>query len=141
MIMALIGLVPGLASLVQFFVGKAYDAKVQITMARLGCTRDVAVASLNTLATVDKTSVDRLNVFAHSKLLMLLLIGFAVPILLWFNKIVVYDNIWCPYWYGTACMTLAIKGEALEIMKAVVYFLFGAPTAVAVAHIFNRSAS
>lgn len=125
-IMTILGLIPGLSSLVTTVTNKWFDTKVQITCARLGVDRDVAVAMLKTAAQAEMTNAHKLGIFASNPLLTLLLIAFAAPIAAFEWKVVVWDTM---LGWGS---TPAIHGQVADYMQTVIYFLFGAPTAMGI---------
>src|SRR5690349_12346090 len=90
-ILALINMLPGISQAVQFVVGKYYDSKVQITMSKLQCDRDKAVAYLNTISQMDANRVNFLQTIAHSPILLLIVAGFAFPFIFYINKVIVWD--------------------------------------------------
>jgi hypothetical protein len=142
MFMALLGLIPGLSSLVSSITTAIFDAKVKITQAKIGGDRDVAVKLVQAAAEQEHENTARLSIIAGNKLLTFLLIAFAMPIVIWFNKIVSWDIVLAPIITGETGMTDPIKGQALEIVKIVIYFLFGAPTVMGIGKMwFTRKTS
>ncbi len=134
--LALLGSLPVLGTLIQFVVGKVFDSKVAITQARLGADRDVAVAAVKAAETQAHEDSIKLGIIASNTALTILLIGFSAPILFWFWQVVLWDITLCPHFdasYGFACNTDPIRGQAADVANTVVYFLFGAPTALGIA--------
>jgi hypothetical protein len=137
--MALIGLVPGLLTVVSAVTTAAFNAKVQLYQIKTGADQDVAVKTIQAAAQADHENTTRLGIIASNKLLTCLLIMFAIPIVIWFNKVVSWDIVLSPIITGQTGMTDPIKGEALEITKIIVSFLFGTPTVLAVSKMwFSR---
>jgi hypothetical protein len=132
MFLALIGLIPGLMTLINGFTSSYFNAKVSIYQAKTGADRDVAVKMVQAAAQQEHENTTRLGIFASNKLLTFLLIALATPILIWFTKIVSWDIVLSPIFTGQTGETDPIKGEALEIVKTVIYFLFGAPTVMGI---------
>jgi hypothetical protein len=64
---------------------------------------------------------------------------FAFPVGVYFNKVVVWDNIISPWWYGVAGNTAAIHGDVGQWMGLIITFLFGVPSVMGLASMwFNR---
>lgn len=126
MFMAILGLIPGLTSLVSGIAGRYFDMKTRLVMARLGVDRDVAVAMLKAAAQQEMTNAHKLSIFASNPLLTILLIAFAAPIAAFEWKVVVWDTM-----LGLG-YTPAIHGQVADWMQSIIYFLFGAPTAMGI---------
>lgn len=118
--------IPGVGSLIETITTKWFDTKVALVSARLGVDRDVAVGMLKVAAQDNLTNARKLNVFASNPLLTLLLLGFAVPIAAFEWKVVIWDTM---LGWGT---TPPIHGQVADYMQTVIYFLFGAPTAMGI---------
>lgn len=134
--LALLSLIPGLSTLVSSIVTSVFNAKVSITQARVGGDRDVAVRLVQAAEQQAHEDTAKLGIIASNKLLTLLLIAFAVP-LVWFEwKVIVWDTI---LGLGT---TEAVKGQVADWGNTIIYFLFGAPTAMALGKMwFTRKTS
>lgn len=125
-ILAFLKLIPGLSGLASKFVDKFYDAKVQITMSRMQCTREVAVQHLQTMATIDGNRVGFFQAIAHSPVLLAIVFGFAFPFIFYINKVIVWDM----------CLALGstppIKdANTIEWGRAIIYGIFGTSGAMA----------
>lgn len=137
--LALIGMIPGLLSVVSALTTAAFNAKVQLYQIKTGADQDVAVKTIQAAAQADHENTTRLGIIASNKFLTFLLIAFSLPIMLWFDKVVAWDIVLSPIFTGHTGDTDPIKGEALEITKIIVTFLFGTPTALAVSKMwFSR---
>jgi hypothetical protein len=123
---ALLGLIPGAMSLIQFVVGKYKDAQVQITMAQLSCDRDKAVALITERQSATHDGILRLQAIAGSKLLTWLTIAFATPLLLYEWRVIVHDII---LQLGS---TDPIRGQVADWASAIIYSIFGSAAAVKV---------
>ena len=129
MIPAILGIIPGVGSVVQNVVGKLYDSKVAITTARIGGDAKVAAEIVQAEAKVRGSFYDAMS---HSRALMFLIIGFAMPFMVWEWKVVVWDIIL--QWGSTD----PLKGEVADWAKIIIPSLFGAGTiATASAAYFN----
>ena len=127
----ILGLIPGLSNLVQFFIGKYYDSKVQIYMARTGATKEVAVAAIGAVVGEEQAATARLSTIAGSKVLSFILLAFAVPLAIYWNKIILYDILWC----AGQCSTDPLRGEIATWASTVTWCLFGSPTVLAATHL------
>jgi hypothetical protein len=122
MLMALIGLIPGITSLISAITTAAFNAKVSLTQARLGADRDVAVALVQAAAQKEHEDTAKLAIFSGDKLLTMLLILFAIPLVAFEWKVYVWDTM---LGLGT---TPAVKGDVANWGNTIIYFLFGSPT-------------
>lgn len=136
MIAALLALIPGLSTLVTSITTAFFNAKVQITQARIGGDRDVAVQLVQAAVQQEHEDTAKLGIIAGNKLLTIMLVAFATP-LIWFEwKVIVYDTI---LGLGT---TDAVKGQVADWGNTIIYFLFGSPTVVALGKMwFTRKTS
>ncbi len=124
-ILAALGLIPGLGSIVQAITKSWFEAKTNITIARLGVDRDVAVEMIRSEAQVTEGRAKLWGAIGASKALMAIVIVMAIPIT-WFEwKVVVYDTI-----LGLGS-TDAIKGDVSVWMNSIVYSIFGSATVLA----------
>jgi hypothetical protein len=120
----LLGLIPGLLDLVKNWQKNKYDAQVAITTAKVGGDRDVAVAAIQGQST-------RLAAVAGSKILTLLVVAFAAPLVIYINKVVVWDIV-----LGLGS-TDPIKGQVAEWANTIIAFVFGAPTLLVLGRMFS----
>lgn len=123
--LAVLGSIPVIGGIVQAIVGAVFDARVRITQAKVGGDRDVAVEIVKTAASEAETAKSRLGIIASNKVLTFLVVGFAIPLLIFWWKIVVYDIV---LELGT---TDPLRGQAAEWANTIIWFLFGTPTALA----------
>lgn len=81
--LGLLSLIPGLGSIAQGIAGAYFDKQVRLYMAKTGTSRDVAVAAIQAMASVQ----DRWWFVAA------LVPAFALPFVIWTWKAVVWDKI------------------------------------------------
>jgi len=120
--MTLIGLIPGLTSLASGIVSTVFNAKVQITQAKIGGDRDVAVKLVQAAAQQEHEDTAKLGIIAGNTLLTVLLVLFAIPLVAFEWKVIVWDKLLS--WGSTDPIT----GQVADWANTVIYFLFGAPT-------------
>jgi len=130
---SLLGLIPGLEGLASTILTKAFDAKVKMFQARTGADRDVAVEALRSASLENHENTERLKVVSGSWLLTALVIGFALPLVIFEWKVVVVDIVF------QAGSTDPIRGQVADWAKVIIASLFGSTSAVAVGSMwFNR---
>jgi hypothetical protein len=112
---------PAVTGGITSFLTAYNDAKVRMLQARAGVTRDVAVAAISGAVT-ERVSVN--NVIAGSKALQFLIIAFALPIVAFEWKVVMWDTM---LGWGS---TPAVRGEVAVWMGTIVNWLFGSTTAL-----------
>lgn len=135
MFMAILGLIPGLSSLATAITTAYFNSKVQITTAKIGGDTAVARGLLVAAAQSEATSVDRLKVIGGSWILSFLLVGFALPWIIYEWRVIVYDNVWMV----GATSTPAIGGEVASWAPIIISCLFGSGTVLTAGHMyFNR---
>lgn len=138
-ILAFFQAIPAITGGVNNFVSKYYDAKVQITAARIGGDVDVAKALVSGVVAEGQTRVEFLKAVSQSKFLMLLVGGFALPWVVYEWKVVVWDNFLCFQFYGTYGFTPTIKGIVGEWAGLIIGGIFGTGSVMAVGQMFfNR---
>jgi|SRR5712664_3089604 len=134
-ILAFFQAVPAIAGGINNFTNKYYDAKVQITTARIGGDVAVAKQMVSGVVAEGQTRVEFLKTVGQSKFLMFLIGGFATPFMLYVWKIVVYDIIWMA---GTVA-TDPIKGNVADWGGIIIASIFGSGTVLGVGQMyFNR---
>lgn len=128
-----LGLIPGLSTLVTSITNAWFNSKVQITTAKIG--GDTAVATQLVIAAQKEyeTNVSRLSVLAGSKALMFLILGFALPWMIFEWKVILWDKI---LGWGS---TDPVLGEVGTWGHIIIMCLFGSGTSLAVGNMyFNR---
>jgi hypothetical protein len=135
MLMAILGLIPGLSSLATAITTAYFNSKVQITTAKIGGDTAVAKAMMIAAAQTEASNVDRLKVIGSSWVLSFLVVGFALPWILYEWRVVVYDNVWMV----GATSTPAIGGDVAGWATTIIACLFGSGTVLTAGHMFfNR---
>lgn len=126
----ILGMIPGLNTLVSTITTAWFNSKVQITTARIGGDTQVAKALVAASAQEYASNVDRLKVYATSKWLMLLIFGFALPWMIIEWKVIVWDTV---LGWG---VTSPVKGEIGSWGHIIIMCLFGSGTSLAVGHMY-----
>lgn len=132
-ILAFFQAIPAITGGINNFVSKYYDAKVQITTARIGGDVNVAKALVSGVVAEGQTRVEFLKAVGQSKFLMFLIGGFATPFMVYVWKIVVWDIV-----LGLGS-TDAIRGNVADWGGIIIASIFGSATVLGVGHLyFNR---
>lgn len=138
-ILAFFQAIPAITGGINNFVSKYYDAKVQITTARIGGDVNVAKALVSGVVAEGGVRVEFLKAVSQSKFLMGLVGGFAVPWIVYEWKVVIWDNIVCPGWYGATGFTPTITGLVADWSGVILAGIFGTGSVMAVGQMFfNR---
>ena len=115
------------------FVSHYYDAKVQITTARIGGDVNVAKQMVSGVVAEGQTRVSFLQTVGQSKFLMFLIGGFATPFMIYVWKIVVFDIVL------NLGSTDAIRGNVADWGGIIIASIFGSGTVLGVGQMyFNR---
>lgn len=120
--LALLGALPIIGTAVTAFFNAMFNAKVQITQAKIGGDRDVAVKLVQAAEAQEHENTAKLGIFASNKFLTILLIAAALPLVAFEWKVYVWDAM---LGWGS---TDAVRGQVAEWGNTVWYLLFGAPT-------------
>lgn len=133
--LAFLGSLPVIGQFVTAITTAIFDARVRITQAKVGGDRDVAVEIVKTSAQEGEQQKQRLGIIASNKVLTTLVVAFSVPLVLFWWKIVVYDIV---LELGT---TDPLRGQAADWANTIIWFIFGAPTALSLGKMWfaNRS--
>ena len=138
-ILAFFQAIPAITGGINNFVSKYYDAKVQITTARIGGDTAVAKQMVSGIVAEGANRVEFLKTVSQSKFLMFLVGGFALPWIIYEWKAVTIDNIFCPWWYGKACFTPPMVGLVADWSGVILAGIFGTGSVMAVGQMyFNR---
>ena len=138
-ILALFQAIPAITGGINNFVSKYYDAKVQITTARIGGDVNVAKQMVSGVVTEGQTRVEFLKAVSQSKFLMCLVGGFAAPWVAYEWKVVLWDNILHFTLYGSYGFTPTIKGVVGDWAGLIIGGIFGTGSVMAVGQMyFNR---
>lgn len=135
-ILAFFQAIPAITGGVNHFVSKYYDAKVQITTARIGGDVSVAKQMVTGVVAEGQTRVEFLKTVSQSKFLMWLVGGFAFPWVAYEWKVVLWDNMLCFTLYGVYGFTPTIKGVVGDWAGLIIGGIFGAGSVMAVGQMF-----
>ncbi len=141
-ILAFFQVIPAVMGGLNNFVSKYYDAKVQITTARIG--GDVAVAKqlVTGIVAEGQVRVSFLQTVSQSKFLMFLVGGFAMPWIAYEWKVVLWDNMLHFTIYGSYGFTPTIGGVVGDWAGVIIAGIFGTGSVMALGHMFfNRKES
>lgn len=134
--LAFLSLIPGLGTVIQSVIGAIFDAKVKITQAKIGGDRDVAVQLVRAAEAQAHEDTAKLGIIAGNKLLTIMLLAFAFPLIVFEWKVILIDKV---LGWGT---TDPITGQVADWGNTIIYFLFGSPTVVALGKMwFTRKTS
>jgi len=111
--LALLSLIPGIGTVIQAIVAAVFDAKVKIKQAQTGADRDAVVAMLRTAEIEAHERTAALAIIASNKLLTILVIAFATPLVLYEWQVIVIDKLWCGA-FNLNCTTDPIKGQVAD---------------------------
>ncbi len=132
-ILAFFQAIPAIAGGINNFTNKYYDAKVQITTARVGGDVNVAKQLVTGVVAEGQTRVEFLKVVSQSKFLMFIVGGFALPWIAFEWKVVIWDTM-----LGLGS-TPAVKGLVADWSGIILAGIFGTGGAMAVGQMFfNR---
>ena len=138
-ILAFFQAIPAITGGINNFVSHYYDAKIQITAARVGGDVEVAKQLVTGVVAEGQTRVEFLKAVSQSKFLMLLVGGFAVPWIAYEWKVVLWDNMLCFTIYGVYGFTPTIKGIVGEWAGLIIGGIFGTGSVMAIGQMFfNR---
>ena len=133
-ILAFISALPSIINGVTAFSNKYFDTKAQMVAARIGGDVNVLKAALTAAAIEQQTRVAGLQVLASSKVLLFLVVGFALPYMFYEWQCIVYDTIWM---HGTT-KTFPINEDFTAWGNTIITCLFGSGTAVTMnPHVFQ----
>lgn len=132
-ILAFFQAIPAIAGGINNFTNKYFDAKVQITAARIGGDVTIAKQMVSGVVVEGQTRVEFLKAIGQSKFLMFLIGGFASPFMIYVWKIVVFDIV-----LGLGS-TDAIRGNVADWGGIIIASIFGSGTVLGVGQMyFNR---
>lgn len=138
--MTLLGLIPGISNLVASITGKWLDTKVAMYQARMGVTRDVAISAIRAEVENNQTKVGWLKAVASSRFLQFIVGGFALPWIVYGNKVILWDNIIHKFIWGTYGFTPMITGLVGNWADIILSGIFVTSTGLGIAHaVLNRT--
>src|ERR1700750_2830170 len=121
-ILAFFQAIPAITGGLNNFVAHYYDAKVQITTARIGGDVNVAKQLVSGVVAEGQTRVSFLQAVGQSKFLVFLIGGFATPFMIYVWKIVVFDIVL------NLGSTDAIRGNVADWGGIIIASIFGSGT-------------
>ncbi len=140
MLLTLLGLIPGVSSLISTITGKWFDSKVAMYQARMGVTKEVAVAAITAEVGNNQAKVGWLNAVAGSKFLMVIVGGFAGPWIIYGWKVIVWDNIVHKFFWDVYGFTPPITGLVGDWAGIILGGIFVTSTGMGLAHaVIKRS--
>lgn len=135
MFMALIGAIPVLGQIVTSIMTSFFNARVNMYTARTGVSRDVAVAAIQAQIADNQAKAGWITALASNPIMMLIVVGFALPFIVFEWKCVVIDIVWM----GGTTSTPPIKGQLADWANVILGGIFISSTGMGVAHaIVNR---
>lgn len=138
-ILAFFQAIPAITGGITAFSQAYYNAKVQITTARIGGDVNVAKQIVSGIVAEGQTRIEFLKTVSQSKFLMCLVGGFAAPWIAYEWKVVLWDNMLSFTLYGVYGFTPTIKGVVGDWAGLIIGGIFGAGSAMAVGQMFfNR---
>lgn len=138
-ILAFFQAIPAITGGITAFTQSYYNAKVQITTAKIGGDVNVARQMVTGIVAEGQTRIEFLKVVSQSPVLLGVVVGFAGPLIIYEWKVVVWDNIVAFAIYGAYGFTPPIKGMVAEWMGVILGGIFGTGGVMAVGHMFfNR---
>ena len=133
-IFAFLNMIPGLSALITSVTSAYFNSKVQLVTARIGGDTAVAKAMVSGITAEGQVRVNFLQTVSQSKFLMFIVGGFAMPIMIFFGKCVVWDTI---LGWGS---TPPLHGQVADMTNIVLYGIFGAGSVMGIGHMyFNRN--
>lgn len=110
-----------------------FNAKVDLTRARVGGDRDVAVELVKTQAIAEQQNTQRLGIISGNKILTCLILAFALPLVAYEWKIVVYDIVL------DMGSTDPIRGQVADWATVIIGSIFGSSTVMGLGNLwFNK---
>jgi hypothetical protein len=138
-ILAFFQAVPAITGGITAFASAFYNAKVEITKAKIGGNVDVAKQLVTGIVAEGQVRVSFLQTVSQSKFLMYLVGGFATPWIIYEWKAVVWDNIVCKWLYGVYGYTPEIGGTVGSWAGIILGGIFGVGSVMGIGHMyFNK---
>lgn len=133
-VLAFLNMIPGLSTVIQAVTQAYFNSKVQLASIRVGGDVAIAKSMVTGIVAEGQVRVSFLQTVAQSKFLMFLVGGFALPIMLFNFKCIVWDTM---LRLGT---TPPIGGQVADYMSTILYGIFGMGSVMGVGHMyFNRN--
>lgn len=131
--------IPSIVGGVTAFTTAFYNAKVEITKAKIGGDVTVARSIVTEAAVEQHVAASRLKTIAGSRGLMFLIIGFALPWMIYEWKVVFIDNVVGPgsfLWWSWIGETDVIHGAVGDWATTIIVSIFGSSTTLALGHMW-----
>ncbi len=129
-IMTLLNLIPGVANVVQTITTAWFNSKVQMYQAKTGTTRDIAIAAITAEVQNNQTKVSWITALAGNPVMMMVVVGFALPWIIYEWQAIVVDTVWNR---GTT-FTPEIKGLFASFGNVILTGIFVTSTGVGIFH-------
>jgi hypothetical protein len=131
-----LGLIPGINSVVSAVLNAYFNSKVQIYMAKTGLEEAVAVEAIKAEVVNNQTKVSWIQALASNPVMLFIVVGFAMPFIIYEWKAVAYDMVWM---HGTTS-TDPIRGPLADWATIILSGIFVTSTGIGVAHtIINKA--
>lgn len=131
--------IPAITGGITAFTSAFYNAKVEITKAKIGGDVNVAKQLVTGIVAEGQVRVSFLQTVSHSKFLMFLVGGFSLPWIIYEWKVIVWDNIVCKWMFGVYGYTPPIEGTVGTWAGIILTGIFGVGSVMGVGQIFfNR---
>lgn len=135
-ILSFLTALPSILNGVNSFASKYFDTKAQMTAARLGADVAVVKAAMTAEGIEQQARVAGLAVIAGSKVLLLITLGFALPLIIYEWQCIVYDKIWMDGKHATD----PLGGDLSSWANIIIVSLFGSGSSVTLMHMYlNRN--
>lgn len=122
--LAFLSIIPIIGPMIQGMVTAFFNSKVQITTAQIGGSTAIATQII-------QAQQQQVATVVGSKILTLLVVAFALPLVIFEWKVVVIDIVF------DAGTTAPIKGQVADWATTIIAFVFGAPTVVTLGRMFS----
>lgn len=126
MFAALLAMIPGVLPIIEYF----FKAKADVEVARVNAYKETGVAAVQASAIEAEGRAKTWGFISGNKLLVLLVIAFAGPIVVFEWKVVVWDTV---LQLGS---TAPVKGQVGDWMNVIIGSIFGSSTVLAVSQLW-----
>lgn len=133
--LSILSALPIIGDIIKAITEAFFNAKVSLTQARVGGDRDVAVELVKTQAVVEQQQTAKLSIIAGNKMLTILILMFAFPLVAYEWKIVVYDIVL------SMGSTDPIRGQVADWATVIIGSIFGSSTVMTLGNMWFRNRS